>query len=240
MSDTSELDRPQRPSLTVQLGRFPERLKEAIGEESVRSFANKCAQSDGVLRKYLNGETLPTLDRVEKIAQAANVSPVWLAFGMGEKKLGIGGISESQENYKTTQDFALVPRYNVQASAGPGADVHSEQIVDFLAFKRTWLRELDLQENCLALITARGDSMLPTIKDESLLLVDTREGLPLREGIYVLRMDGVLLAKRLQRLLDGAILIKSDNSVYQEIKAEKEQIQLLNIVGRVVWTGSKL
>ncbi|PLX96698.1 MAG: hypothetical protein C0622_14210 [Desulfuromonas sp.] len=198
------------------------------------------------------------LEWLYRIAIEYRTQLEWLASGSGgalfgetddahsfsnNKKNNISiaeGVTEKSEEYKIISEFVLVPRYNVQASMGGGADVHSEQVVDHLAFKRTWLKEMDLQAEHLALITAKGDSMYPTIKDGCLMLIDTRKDQSIRDGIYVLRWDGALLAKRLQRLLDGAILVKSDNPIYQEIKAEKDQVELLDIIGRVVWSGGKI
>jgi len=157
-----------------------------------------------------------------------------------KKKDGAGSwvIEKKMDQIMRIAEFVLVPRYNVQASMGGGADIHSELVVDHLAFKKSWLKEMDLKSDNLALITADGDSMYPTIKSGCLMLVDTRHQETIKDGIYVLRWDGALMAKRLQKLLDGAILVKSDNHIYQEIKAEKDQIDMLNIVGKVVWTGS--
>lgn len=226
----SDLKNTERPSLSEEVRRFSDKLKEVIGDASVRGFAGRCGLSDAVLRSYLRGDTYPTLDRLDAIAAAAGVPISFFTNNSNQ-------VQEPTDNYGHECDFALVPRYNVQASAGPGSEVHSEQIVDHLAFKRSWLTEMDLKAGSLALITAKGDSMVPTIKDGSLLLVDTRKEQSIRDGIYILRMDGALLAKRLQRLLDGGILVKSDNPAYKELKAEKDQLQLLDIIGRVVWAG---
>ena len=57
----------------------------------------------------------------------------WLLIGEGEMH------SDAPER----KDFVYVPRYDVQASAGYGTLIESEQIVDHLAFKRDWL-ESDL------------------------------------------------------------------------------------------------
>ncbi|OSM04878.1 helix-turn-helix domain-containing protein [Magnetofaba australis] len=66
------------------LRQFAERLREAIGNESVRGFARECGLSEGVLRNYLRGSTYPTLDRLAAIAAAANVDLSWLATGIGD------------------------------------------------------------------------------------------------------------------------------------------------------------
>jgi phage repressor protein C with HTH and peptisase S24 domain len=228
-TETSEI----LPTSRGRVGNFKNRLKEVIGGEAVHAFGQKCGISKATLYNYLDGKSYPTLDRLQAIADASG-RDLWFFLSDGDT----GQAEEKISPYGISEDFALVPRYNVQASMGGGADIQSEQVVDHLAFKRSWLKDMDLQADSLALITAEGDSMIPTIKDGCLMLVDTRKHTTIKDGIYVLRWDGALMAKRLQKLLDGAILVKSDNSIYQEIKAEKDQIELLNIVGKVVWTGS--
>ncbi|HGM4089141.1 MULTISPECIES: helix-turn-helix domain-containing protein [Pseudomonas] len=63
------------------IGGFPQRLREAIGMNSLRGFSRDCKLSEATLRSYLSGETYPTLDRLEQIAGAAGMSPITLAFG---------------------------------------------------------------------------------------------------------------------------------------------------------------
>jgi transcriptional regulator with XRE-family HTH domain len=61
---------------------FSQRLAIAIGDESVNSFAQRAGVGESVLRSYLKG-TVPRLDKIVAIAQAANVSLDWLATGNG-------------------------------------------------------------------------------------------------------------------------------------------------------------
>ncbi|WP_454844554.1 helix-turn-helix domain-containing protein [Pseudomonas veronii] len=60
---------------------FPARFAGLVQRRGVRAFARAAELSEGVVRKYMNGESLPTLDRLEKIARAAEVSLAWLATG---------------------------------------------------------------------------------------------------------------------------------------------------------------
>ena len=63
----------------------------------------------------------------------------------------------------------MVPRYEISASAGGGAAVYSEQIVDYLAFKTDWVRDhLRLPPEAIALINVTGDSMEPALSDGDL------------------------------------------------------------------------
>lgn len=243
--DASEFKKAKRPSSAQELGRFPVRLKELIGSSSVRGFATKCGLSEAVLRSYLRGDTFPTLDRLELIAKAGETRVGWLATGEGPIKRGdrvcdVAAENRADREMLAPDEYVLVPRYDVSASAGPGSLVSSEQVVDHLAFKREWTKRLGLEGGQLALITAVGDSMEPTIREGFLLLVDLRQHQVGGDAIYILRFDHELIAKRLQRMFDGGVKIKSDNPAYDEQLVPVDQVAKLNIIGKVVWGGGRM
>lgn len=140
-------------------------------------------------------------------------------------------------------DFALVPRYDVEASAGAGRAVDREREAQRIAFRRDWLAERGLEAGRLAAIAAKGDSMEPSIPAGALLLLDLRAaeaGAALADGVYVIWFDHHLAVKRLQRLPDGSWLVISDNPLYKEWAIPPAQAAGLRVVGRVVWVGHEL
>lgn len=139
------------------------------------------------------------------------------------------------------EGFILVPHYEVQASAGNGSLVHSEQIVDYLAFKADWVRNtLGVAQKDLALISVKGDSMEPGLSNEDLILVDMRKNRVEDNAIYVLQLDGTLLVKRIQRKLDGALHVMSDNPRYEAEVVSADRAAELHVLGRVVWSGRRM
>lgn len=138
-------------------------------------------------------------------------------------------------------DFVMVPRYDIHGSAGHGAVIHSEQIVDYLAFRAEWVRNaLGVSQKDLALISVKGDSMEPTLSNEDLILIDIRMGRIEDNAIYVLQYNGDLLVKRIQRKLDGSVIVKSDNQRYEPEMLGPEVADRLIVVGRVVWSGRRM
>lgn len=139
------------------------------------------------------------------------------------------------------EGFILVPHYEVQASAGNGSLVHSEQIVDYLAFKADWVRNtLGVAQKDLALISVKGDSMEPELSNEDLILVDMRKNRVEDNAIYVLQFDGTLLVKRIQRKLDGSMHVMSDNPRYEAEVVSADRAADLHVLGRVVWSGRRM
>lgn len=59
------------------------------------------------------GETFPTLDRLEQIAQAAGTSAMWLAFGTP--------IPAEDSREKGDDNYAYIPLYDARVSAGHGS-----------------------------------------------------------------------------------------------------------------------
>lgn len=132
-------------------------------------------------------------------------------------------------------EYVQVPRYEIAASAGGGAVVQSEQIVDYVAFKTEWLRmSLGLSPAQAAVISVIGDSMEPYLADGDLILVDTSVARIENDAIYVIQSGDSLLVKRIQRKLDGTVIVKSDNERYEPEVFRGEATELLRVVGRLV------
>lgn len=64
---------------------FIARLRDAIGDEPVASFARRCDLPEATLRSYTNGNK-PVYDKLSRIADAAGVTVDWLATGRGVKR----------------------------------------------------------------------------------------------------------------------------------------------------------
>ncbi len=222
---------------------FANRIATLISLVGSKEKLGKLAQISAVMiGKYETGQSEPSRDKLIALANAAKVNVLWLATGEGPMKRGE---TVSAEGYTTGKDlgadFVLVPRYNVGASAGGGAIIHSEQIVDHLAFRSEWVRSaLDVSVKDLALISVKGDSMEPTLSNGDMILVDTGTRKVEDNAIYVLRYNGALMVKRIQRKVDGTLIIKSDNIVYEPETVEGDAVDQLHVVGRVVWSGRRM
>src|SRR5690606_6110062 len=111
------------------------------------------------------------------------------------------------------RSMVMLPRLEVEAAAGAGAVVASEQVAEMVAFSAAWLSERHITPRSARILTARGDSMEPTIRDGDLLIVDTAIEMAVDAGIYILGYNGLLLVKRLFILLNGNLIISSDNKL---------------------------
>ncbi|MDQ8757506.1 S24 family peptidase [Sphingosinicella sp. LHD-64] len=140
-----------------------------------------------------------------------------------------------------THALVPVPRLDVGAAAGAGAFGGDERARGHIAFDGSWLRRVARgAPEQLSIIRVAGDSMAPTLSDGDDILVDRGDaGERLRDGIYVLRIDDVLVVKRLA--LNPAartVSIRSDNPAYPGWP--DCPLDAIDVVGRVVWTGRRI
>lgn len=92
----------------------------------------------------------------------------------------------------------------------------------------------------LRVASAYGDSMEPTYKDGDVLFIDTAVRLVEFDAIYAFERATGVYIKRIQRTLDGGIVIISDNQKYRPLELPAKDH--INVLGRVVyaWTGARL
>ncbi len=138
-------------------------------------------------------------------------------------------------------DFVKIPRLEVAASLGTGSITPEEDnIKGYLAFRNIWLQKRRLNPRFLTIIDAVGDSMHPTIHDGDVLLVDLRQKEPQDNGIFVLRLDNQLYAKRLHTRPGREVVVHSDNPASPPFPIALGRTQGVDIIGRVVWAGRDL
>ncbi|OHY68435.1 repressor [Pluralibacter gergoviae] len=233
---------------------FGERLRKAIGKKSIRQFAVECGISYGAMHKYFTGATQPTLDNLITLAQTTGVSIQWLATGIdyhpgnsgdlmvqdaqGTNSLATKSIEDVQGNTVDLSEFIFVPRYNVSAAAGYGAWNDDETPMFTVSFRRYWVvNHLKADPAKLSVISVVGDSMEGILNDKDIILVNHGDKEPI-EGIYVLRLDGQLIVKRVQRLPGAELHVTSTNPAYKPFTINLNNVPSdFDVVGKVVWYG---
>jgi phage repressor protein C with HTH and peptisase S24 domain len=188
------------------------------------------------------------------IAKAANVDVDWLASGEGspehfigtqEPEMAYGSKRHMKTAIKTAEGSYRLPKFNVSVSAGGGHYYQEhEEVIDQLTITGDWIRKnlsiTGIQN--LAVLTAYGDSMEDTFSSGDPLLVDRGVREVKIDSVYVLQRDDELFVKRIQRQLDGDLIIISDNKKYEPQTVSNGSKSNLQVLGRVVycWNGKKL
>lgn len=207
---------------------FTERFKKRLSELGISNpvFAKKIGIGYSTLMNYFNKDNfgrVPEWPQLIKIAQGLNVSVDWLLSGKDFKE--------------TKKEFTQVPKYKAVMSCGPGSLEVSDQIETNLAFRTDWLNTNIGHTNDLALFGVRGDSMLPTIGDGDVVMVDLsdRDVHTIMDGkIYAFRENDTVRVKRLE-WQSGALVVSSDNVVGNRVYTA--DLSIFYLIGRVVWIG---
>ena len=236
--------------------KYPEvhqRLASLIGTEQPYGWASRVGISKGAFTRIWKEGTMPGPELLQRITEATGVSIDWLLTGRGQpyviEPFDAHPHTLHQQDLpcscvdEVEGDFASIPLYRLHAGAGHGASVGREEFADIIAFKCEWIRrELQCTPEDLYLLYVEGESMEPVLRTRDMVLVDRRdaEQVP-QDGIYVVRINGTLLVKRIQRLTGGRIRLTSENPAYEPFIAHPgDPGENLNIIGRAVWMGRRL
>ena len=208
---------------------FPERIKTLINISGNKEKLWKVSGISAVMiGKYETGQSEPSRDKLIALSVATGVNVEWLVTGNGAMRRG------EVEGWPP-EGYVSIPRYEIKASAGAGAMVHSEQIVDVMSFKSDWLKvSLGLSPASAAVISVYGDSMEPYLTDGDLILIDTGVNRVSNNAVYVIQYGDSLLVKRIQLKGDDTVIVKSDNPHYEPETFRGDAAERLRVVGRMV------
>jgi repressor LexA len=163
---------------------------------------------------------------------ATRGSPRLLAEADRARLAGYFGVPESRLGGPAPDGLVEIARLDVGASAGPGRLTEDERARRPGAVSPALLRELRVRPEAASMIRVEGDSMEPTLSDGDEILVDRdRRDVSGRGGVFVIRLDGVLMVKRLRKAV-GAVEVISDNPAYPVRRCKPEAV---DVVGRVAW-----
>lgn len=207
-----------------EIGKRIAEVRNETGQNQ-NDFAKQVGVSTASLSLYERGEKSPNTDFLHLLNDKFGTNMQWLITGKN------GAVANDNA-------YTLLPRYDVAASAGAGNFIDKENIRDKLSFNTEWLKRLGLNLDNAALLNASGDSMEPTIKDGSVLLIKLDES-EIKDGsIYVIQISGQTFVKRLKRDLKG-IQVLSDNPLYPEQSITYAELEHnpMTVAGRVIWYG---
>lgn len=139
-----------------------------------------------------------------------------------------------------------IPHFDMVASMGTGLDIQGH--VDVVRMMQVSLPELrrvlpafTAPEN-LIIVTGLGDSMRGTFNDGDPIVVDRGVSEVTVDGVYVLERGKELFIKRMQRQLDGTLMMISDNDRYRPQHITDDARVSFSVFGRAlgVWNFMKL
>jgi phage repressor protein C with HTH and peptisase S24 domain len=222
--------------------RIKARRKEL--EKTQQALADFCGVSRTAVTQWENGDTENLRGaHLLKAAEFLGVTAIWLETGKEARGVLYRPPPETKPHLLNEVD---VPVFAVTASMGVGKPLPDhDTVVGNLQLTNEWVRSnlgnLSSPKN-LAVISAYGDSMSPTFNDGDILLVDRGVNDIKIDAVYVFALASELYIKRIQRQMNGGVIIKSDNTLYDPHVVQNSEKEGLRILGRVMWAwnGKKL
>lgn len=199
--------------------------KLIVGHSSGSKHLHKIARELGTTAEYLTGET----DDPSLSAFASNSLPFKHAQAL----------AATPEEAAEQLGSVLIPQLEIGYSMGGGSVFADYQQTAMVPFPRDWLRPL-IRGRFDELFVARGegDSMVPTLLDRDLVIIDTAQKMITQQDrIWCLSYGDLGMIKRVRKLPDGGYQINSDNPSVTPITAYDGE---LNVIGRVVWIGRRV
>ncbi|PHR17261.1 MAG: hypothetical protein COA37_22915 [Hoeflea sp.] len=212
------------------------RLVELRGDATREEFASALDVHANTIGNYERGDRQPDTEFLGLLRERIGVDINWLITGEGNSHV-------KPDSRRDTSNQVAIPRYAIHASAGGGAVVLSEEVEDYFTVSPDWLGRYLPRGARAGIIEARGDSMEPTIADGDILILNfSIDSSAVNDGgVFVISVDGVLLVKRLQVTVDGHILIRSDNDLYEQEKVTREFAdERITVHAKVVWSGGPI
>lgn len=211
-----------------------EKIRQVIefNKITLDEFAEKIGEKPTRLKDVLRGKQRPPLEMIQSIVENFQIDANWL--------IGKGGNFHPIEEIDK-DEYAYIPMYDVEVSAGNGAAAYGvAEPANHLAYRKDWLKLRGLFAKDLNCVTARGDSMEPTIHSKDTLLVDTSKNNPRDGQIYVIRSGDTLWVKRIQKQIDGSLLLISDNETYPPMSLMLSDHPDIQVIGQVIQISKDL
>jgi len=192
-----------------------------------KNIANELGMSPTQYANNKKRNKIPYFE-ITKFCHKHEITINWILLGESSMKL----IQREEEIYK----IRLIDKIN--ASCGGGGFCDEEAEAKYIYIDKNSASKLGIanSENIEA-IRAVGDSMVPTIKEDSTVLVDRTKNTLNASGVYVVNTVSGLFIKRLALNPNGGVDLISDNKIYDTITMPLEEV---TIVGKVVGSLEKL
>lgn len=193
------------------------RIKQSKNVSTNTKLAEKLGVSYNTLNTWIKREKIPE-KIIQDIVQSEQLSYDWLLNGVK---------SETKTDDSVSLSVSLL-----QAGAGEGVYNFETQETLLSLNPKIFSR---LTNQTLTAVEVMGDSMEPELySGDYVIITPPSTDRATEDGIYAIRIDGMIKVKSLQFLLDGTIKIISYNKNYQTEIYDPSQMQIdFSIVGKL-------
>jgi SOS-response transcriptional repressor LexA len=203
--------------------RLKDILSDEVGEKKVydKDVADSLEISAAAFATMKRRSRIP-YEEIVAFCSRRKISINWLLFNQNPSSL-----VETTNRYQYIKYFP-----DVNVSAGGGA-YDSDEDYEMLALEGTFFEKIAAFSNAsrIEAVNVVGDSMEPTIADDSIVFIDRDRCDIAKGGIFALVTPSGLFIKRIQIRVDGAVDIISDNRDYPVQTVAREEV---TIIGKVI------
>jgi phage repressor protein C with HTH and peptisase S24 domain len=230
---------------------IPNRLQERLEMQGISQseLARRIGVKQPSIARLISGET-QTSRHLHLIARELATTPDYLTGGTDSPTGNIVASPTVPYRSMPAADInpaliaeqlgsVLIPQLEIGYSMGGGSVFADYQQTAMVPFPREWLRPM-IKGRFDDLFVARGDgdSMMPTLLDGDLVIVDTaQKNITQQDRLWCLSYGDLGMIKRVRLLPDGGVQVNSDNPAVTPITAYDGE---LHIVGRVIWIGRRV
>jgi phage repressor protein C with HTH and peptisase S24 domain/DNA-binding Xre family transcriptional regulator len=209
-----------------------EKIKDILSNDKKNK---KVYDKDVAIALGLSKESLSHLKRknsipyeqIAKFCAQRKISINWILFEQLPKSL-----EEETEKYVKIKYFS-----KLGASAGGGGfcdDSGYEYLsIDGVFLDSLYKSNISNPKNISAM-NVMGDSMYPSLQDKEIILFDTSIKDTKKDGIYIISTNAGLFVKRVSARLDGSLELISDNKNYNSEIINTDEIDSIDIIGKVI------
>lgn len=207
-----------------------ERIQQRLAELHISQaeLARRCGLAQSTVNGLINGHSRSSA-HLHVIARQLGVSTAWLAGVRAADDRGGAG------DESATGGFAVVPEIRLSA-LGSGID-ELLPVVAQVPVSKMWLQSwLGNADSELVYVTrAEGDDMAPTIGRGDMIVLDASETeIRLQDKLFALGLGGVGMVKRVRKLGDGRVELRSDNPAVSPMVVDVDELRVIASVAAVM------
>jgi transcriptional regulator with XRE-family HTH domain len=238
-ADKAEVKTVRTEARNVFMQQFGQRCRAARGAREIHDVAATVGVHRNTIWNVERGDSLPDAFELEVLAREYNTTPVEL---LGGEPPGAVRSALVPHGVRAVQMDALiyVPLFDLREQAEGVAFTDADSVLAMRPFDAQFIRyDLGIAHDDLAMFGVVGASLEPWLHAKDAVLADLRDRDALTEGVHLIRLDGALLMKKLQRLPGKILRVSSYNPAYEpfDIQGHESADRDFAVLGRVRWAG---
>ena len=239
-SDKAGVKSVRTEARAIFMRQFGQRCRMARGAREINEVAATVGVHRNTIWNIERGDSLPDAFELEVLAREYQLTPAQLLGREPPHETRAAAAVARDVRAVDTGAFVYAPLFDLRSS--PGRDVFNDvgSVVAMRPFDVQFIRyDLGIDHNDIVMSMVAGASMEPWLHSKDAVLTDLRDRDALTEGVHVVRLDGALLVKKLQRLPGKILRVSSYNPAYEpfDIQGYESTDRDFAVLGRVRWAG---